>query len=270
MDMNNNTNKTTQTNNTNKITLIDSLKVGDKIWIRNDLKLGDCSYNSDNWMVEGMLPDIGKEVTVSYIDKRFVNYYSSESWSLTEQMIDWDKMNRTQEEPTPTIPNILQVKFAKIHPSAIIPTKNTEDAGYDLYSCFKEDSLVIEPNTTVIIPTGLKSAYSDTHMVLAKERGSTGYKSMSLRAGVFDSGFRNEWKIMINNTGNKAILITKETNQDTLDILSDDYIIYPYSKAIAQFLFLPVPLVEIEEVDEAEIDSIPSIRGLGMLGSSGK
>ena len=36
--------------------------------------------------------------------------------------------------------------FAKVNPNAIIPSKRLEDAGYDLYACFDEDYMVIQPH----------------------------------------------------------------------------------------------------------------------------
>ena len=35
--------------------------------------------------------------------------------------------------------------FAKVRPEAIIPTKREEDAGRDLYACFNEDYILINP-----------------------------------------------------------------------------------------------------------------------------
>lgn len=48
------------------------------------------------------------------------------------------------------------IKFAKVRPDAKIPTKRVEDAGLDIYACFDEQSIIIRPHTTVMIPTGLK------------------------------------------------------------------------------------------------------------------
>lgn len=47
------------------------------------------------------------------------------------------------------------IYFAKIRPTAIIPTKKDEDAGYDFYSCFEEDLFIIEPYQTRLVPTGI-------------------------------------------------------------------------------------------------------------------
>jgi dUTP pyrophosphatase len=105
---------------------------------------------------------------------------------------------------------------------------------------------------------------------LLEERGSTGTKNMKRNAGVIDSGFRNEWFVCLYNGNDKPVLITKETIESALQSLADDYIVYPYSKAICQALLLPVPKVSIEELSYEELKLIPSSRGMGQLGSSGK
>ena len=83
-------------------------------------------------------------------------------------------------------------------------------------------------------------------------------------------GYRNEWFVPITNHNTKALIITKITNEAELDILKDDYIIYPYSKAICQAVLLPVPLVTINTLSYDELKEIKSERGMGALGSSGK
>lgn len=242
----------------------EDLKVGMKVKIRDDLVIekdyGDLDISDE------MKYYLGKEVTIKKITRDYFEVLELDLDGNAHWLFSLEMINQTQIKSTPD----LKVKFARMNESVIIPSKNLEDAGFDLYANFEQESIVINQNEVVAIPTGLKSAYSHTHMVMVKERGSTGFIAMSTKAGIFDSGFRNEWKVLINNTNTKPILITKETNESTLEILKDDYIIYPYSKAIAQFLFLPVPVIEIEVVDESEIDSIPSIRGKGMLGSSNK
>lgn len=50
----------------------------------------------------------------------------------------------------------------------------------------------------------------------------------------------------------------------------NDIIVYPYEKAIAQLLVIPVPKVDVEEYTYEELKAIPSKRGMGALGSSGK
>ena len=174
---------------------------------------------------------------------------------------------------------ITTVKFAKTKPNAIIPTKRLEDAGYDVYPCFDEDYIIIKPHTTVIIPTGIASACDTDYCFVLHERSSTGTKGMAQRCGIIDSGYRGEWGVPITNTNDVPIVICKkESITDFNDFASillfsygeANYILYPYEKAICQALVLPVPEVEIEEYTYEELKVIPSERGTGRLGSSGK
>lgn len=174
---------------------------------------------------------------------------------------------------------ITTVKFAKTKPNAIIPTKRLEDAGYDVYPCFDEDYIIIKPHTTVIIPTGIASACDTDYCFVLHERSSTGTKGMAQRCGIIDSGYRGEWGVPITNTNDVPIIICKKEFIDAVcDFTSislypyrkSDYILYPYEKAICQALIISVPEVEIEEYTYEELKAIPSERGTGCLGSSGK
>ena len=101
------------------------------------------------------------------------------------------------------------VKFAKVRPTAKIPTKRVEDAGYDIYADFEEPFILIKPHETVMIPTGIASACDTDFCFVLKERGSTGTKGIAQRCGIIDSGYRDEWFVPITNTTNDYIMITK-------------------------------------------------------------
>ena len=158
--------------------------------------------------------------------------------------------------------------FAKVKPNAVIPSKREEDGGFDVYACFDEEYIVIEPHTTKMIPTGLASAFTSEWVVLLQERGSTGTKGIAGRCGVIDSGFRSEWFVVITNTNEIPIIIAKKSFNT--DALVDDFIIYPYEKAICQALVVRVPRMEYQEVSYEELLTIESQRGAGSLGSSNK
>lgn len=166
------------------------------------------------------------------------------------------------------------VKFAKVKPNAIIPSKRDEDMGFDLYACFDEDYIVINPHETRLIPTGIASSCDPDYGFLIFERGSTGSKGIARRCGVIDSGYRNEWFIGLTNTTNKVMFISKLSERETYDDYYEDIMphsfVYPYSKAIAQALVIPVPKVEVEEISYEELKEIKSKRGMGALGSSNK
>lgn len=159
------------------------------------------------------------------------------------------------------------VKFAKVNPNAIIPSKNDEDMGYDIYACFEEDSFEIPPHQTKLVPTGIASACDKGFGFVLKERGSTGSKGIAQRCGVIDSGYRDAWFVPLCNTTNKTLVITKRPEKYKSE---KEYLVYPYTKAIAQALVIPVPEVEVEEYTYEELKQIDSMRGMGKLGSSNK
>lgn len=117
---------------------------------------------------------------------------------------------------------------------------------------------------TKLIPTGIASAFSKDYVGIIKERSSTGVKGIKVSAGIIDSGFRNEIFIAIYNGNDRTIRISKK------EILRYDEIYYPYNKAIAQLLLLPVPKFDIIELSYKELLDIKSERGLDMLGSTNK
>lgn len=161
------------------------------------------------------------------------------------------------------------IKFAKTHPDAVIPSKRVEDAAIDLYACFDEDWMTIEPHASKLIPTGIASAFDPEWALVFRERGSTGTKNIKVNAGVIDSGFRGQIFVSLYNGNDKPICLAKCLDgEQSPDI--EDAIIYPYDKAIAQALIIPVPNTEIEEISYFDLQKIPSERGLGALGSSNK
>lgn len=188
------------------------------------------------------------------------------------------------------------VKFAKVRPDAKIPSKRDEDMGFDVYACFDEDFIFIHSRETKLIPTGIASSCDSEYGFVLKERGSTGSKGIALRMGVVDSGYRGEWMIGLTNHNRNSLCISKlsedETRAKAIDCMMDlhkfanefaeqtvremyekileEFVYYPYSKAIAQALVIPVPKTEIKEISYEELQDIKSERGVGKLGSSGK
>lgn len=156
------------------------------------------------------------------------------------------------------------VLLAKIRESAKIPSKEVENAGMDIYADFPEEELYFQPHETKLVPTGIASSLLDKYVLIVKERGSTGVKGMAVRAGVIDSGYRNEIFVAITNENSKPLVITKS------DRVQESVITYPYTKAIAQLLLVEVPKVNIKEITYEDLVKIPSKRGLGKLGSSNK
>ena len=159
-----------------------------------------------------------------------------------------------------------KIYFAKVKEEAIIPSKRIEDGAFDLYACFEDDYLLLDPHETKLVPTGVASAFSADYVAVIKERGSTGTKGIGQRCGVIDSGYRGEWFIPITNHNLKALVIAKEKVAKHFE----QAIVYPYEKAIAQCLMVVVPKLQICEITQEALLKFESERGAGALGSSGK
>lgn len=185
--------------------------------------------------------------------------------------------------------------FAKVRPDAIIPTKRDEDMGRDVYANFPEDYMIIPAHTTKLIPTGIASALNPKYGIRLRDRGSNGSKGIHVNCGSIDSGFRNEWFVAWCNTNDEDVILSKlsldeiaekyamrqdgvilrcipsnPANKDELDYWFNEPIVYPYSKAIAQAEITEVPVMNQHEISYEELKAIPSERGCGMIGSSGK
>lgn len=205
-----------------------------------------------------------------------------------------------------------ELLFAKVKEGAIIPTKKDEDVGYDIYACFDEDFMVIPAYETVLIPTGIASAFDKSHGIILKDRGSNGSKGIHVYAGVIDSGFRGEWFVAWHNSNEYDVLLSKLSLKEIINkygkeneyfpndfyicfnkethtpikkeidpklesytpfsdnIHTENHIIYPYNKGIAQAVVIDVPAMDTKEATLEELQSISSKRGTGSLGSSGK
>jgi dUTP pyrophosphatase len=164
----------------------------------------------------------------------------------------------------------MNIRFARVRPDAKIPSKRDEDAGYDLWPCFENDWIEIQPFESKLIPTGIASAIESNYAFIFRERGSTGTKNIKVNAGVIDSGFNGEWFVSIYNANTVPLFISKfgTTGEQSPITEHPDAILYPYDKAIAQAILIQVPRAEIEEVNYSEIANRNTERGTGQLGST--
>lgn len=166
--------------------------------------------------------------------------------------------------------------FAKVNEGAIIPQKEDEDAGYDFYANIEPNNTELEGEVyeqyltkgkVNVVKTGIASSVSEDYFLsLKSERSSVAKYGLNVSAGVIDSGYRGEIMLMVTPLV-KDILITSTV--DKVEEM-DNVVLYPYSKAIAQAVLLPVPKVDVQEVSYEELLSMPSRRGTGGWGSSGK
>ena len=168
----------------------------------------------------------------------------------------------------------VNVKFARVHPDARKPIKGDDgNMCFDLFPCFNEDFIEIKPFEVKLIPTGIATAFDNEWGLVLKERSSTGKINMKVNAGVVDANYRGQiFVAILNNNEDRSIFISKfgPTGEQSPLTEHPNAILYPYEKAICQGMLLPVPSVKLDEISFEELKSIPSTRGDGCLGSSGR
>lgn len=143
----------------------------------------------------------------------------------------------------------MKVKFKKLYPEAITPTYAKEgDAGLDLTSIgFKFDCIT----NNFIHNTGIAIEIPNGYVGLIFPRSSLSKKDMFLtnHVGVIDSGYRGEIKFAF-----------KELPVDGWPVT------YKAGERIGQLIIMPIPQIELEEVNELS----DTERGSGGYGSTGK
>ena len=145
---------------------------------------------------------------------------------------------------------MVKVLIKKLDPDVLLPSYKTKGAsGMDLMAFIKQ-SIVLLPNSSCLVPTGLSVAFSNDYEIQIRPRsGLAAKKNISVlnTPGTIDSDYRGEIKIILFNHGNKEFIIN---NKDR----------------VAQMILTPVIKMKFEEVD-----NLPdSIRGKGGFGSTGK
>ena len=145
---------------------------------------------------------------------------------------------------------MVKILIKKTNKEVITPKYKTDgSSGVDL-SAFLEKKVVIKPNSSELIPTGLQVAIPEELEIQIRPRsGLAAKESIGVlnSPGTIDSDYRGELKIILFNHGNKDFVIN---NGDR----------------IAQMVLVPILKMEFEEVD-----SLPdTIRGQGGFGSTGK
>ena len=145
---------------------------------------------------------------------------------------------------------MVKILIKKTNKEVITPKYKTDgSSGVDL-SAFLEKKVVIKPNSSELIPTGLQVAIPEELEIQIRPRsGLAAKESIGVlnSPGTIDSDYRGELKIILFNHSDKDFIIN---NGDR----------------IAQMVLVPIVKMEFEEVD-----SLPdTIRGQGGFGSTGK
>ena len=139
----------------------------------------------------------------------------------------------------------MKIKIKKINPDGRVPTRaKSSDAGYDLYSTADKP---ITPTARQLVPTGIAIEIPEGYYGrIAPRSGLAVRAGIDILAGVVDSGYRNEIKVVMINLGEGLVSVNK-------------------GDRIAQLIIEKCHDVEWEEVNELS----DSDRGEGGFGSSG-
>jgi len=140
---------------------------------------------------------------------------------------------------------VTELAVQRLRDEAVVPERAYPgDAGLDLASC---ERLVIAPGQRAVVGTGIAVAIPDGHAGLVLPRSGLAARhgiGIVNAPGLVDSGYRGE-------------LLVNLVNHD----LHDTFVVEPGMR-IAQLVILPVPAVELVEVDELPA-SERGIRGFG-------
>jgi dUTP pyrophosphatase len=139
----------------------------------------------------------------------------------------------------------LELPVRRLRPEARLPDRAYPgDAGLDLATC---QPVELRPGERAVVPTGLAVAiprgyagFVQPRSGLAAQRGVAVVNS----PGLIDSGYRGEIRIVLLNTDREETFTAEAGDR------------------IAQLVVLPVPAVEITEVEELP-ESERGVRGFG-------
>jgi len=133
---------------------------------------------------------------------------------------------------------VIELPIQKLRPDAVVPGRAySGDAGLDLSSC---ERVELAPGERALVPTGLAVAIPEGYAGFVQPRSGPAAKhgiSIVNTPGLVDSGYRGEVLVNLVNTDQR-----------------DTFIVEPGMR-IAQLVILPIPeleLVEVEELPESE------------------
>jgi dUTP pyrophosphatase len=140
---------------------------------------------------------------------------------------------------------MIELFIRRLRPDAVIPERAYDgDAGLDLASC---ERVVLDPGKRATVSTGLAVAIPHGYAGFVQPRSGLASKhgiALVNAPGLIDSGYRGEIRVVVLNTDS-----------------SSPFTIEPGMR-IAQLVVMPVPSVEIVEVDELP-GSERGVRGFG-------
>ncbi|HEY6834830.1 MAG TPA: dUTP diphosphatase [Gaiellaceae bacterium] len=140
---------------------------------------------------------------------------------------------------------MIELPVLRLREDAVLPERAYPgDAGLDLAACERHE---LGPGERAIVPTGLAVAIPEGYAGFVQPRSGLAARhgvSVVNAPGLVDSGYRGELRVVLLNTD-----------------LEEPFVVEPGMR-IAQLVVLPVPPVELAEVEELP-ESERGVRGFG-------
>ena len=140
---------------------------------------------------------------------------------------------------------MIELPIQRLHADAVVPQRAyTGDAGLDLASC---ERVELGPGERALVGTGLAVAIPEGYAGFVQPRSGLAARhglTVVNSPGLVDSGYRGELRVVLLNTDR-----------------TEPFVVEPGMR-IAQLVVLPVPELELVEVDELPA-SERGVRGFG-------
>jgi dUTP diphosphatase len=140
---------------------------------------------------------------------------------------------------------VIELFVRRLREEAALPERAyAGDAGLDLAAC---ERVELGPGERAVVPTGLAVAIPEGHAGFVQPRSGLAARngvSVVNSPGLIDSGYRGEIRVVLLNTDRTQAFIAE------------------VGERIAQLVVLPVPDVELVEVEELP-ESVRGVRGFG-------
>jgi dUTP pyrophosphatase len=146
---------------------------------------------------------------------------------------------------------VIELPIRRLREDAVLPERAySGDAGLDLAACDRHE---LGPGERAVVGTGLAVAIPEGYAGFVQPRSGLAAKhgiTVVNAPGLVDSGYRGEIRVVLLNTDQ-----------------SDPFVVDPGTR-IAQLVVLPVPELELAEVEELP-GSERGVRGFGSSSRSG-
>jgi len=140
---------------------------------------------------------------------------------------------------------VIEVQVVRLRAEATLPGRAyVGDAGLDLATC---EPLELAPGERAVVPTGLAVAIPEGFAGFVQPRSGLAARhgiAVVNSPGLIDSGYRGELRVVLLNTDRERAFVAEQ------------------GERIAQLVVLPVPELELVEVDELP-GTERGVRGFG-------